>query len=49
MTLEVPESYADLGETMAGFPAFAVAFGAIVSLWYAHRQFFIRYPMGVPQ
>lgn len=46
VTLEVPESYADLRETMAGFPAFAVAFGAIVSLWYAHRQFFIRYPMG---
>jgi uncharacterized membrane protein len=46
VTLEVPSSYADLREAMAGFPAFALAFGGIVSLWYAHRQFFIRYPMG---
>jgi uncharacterized membrane protein len=46
VTLEVPSSYADLRETMSGFPAFAVGFGAILSLWYVHRQFFARYPIG---
>jgi uncharacterized membrane protein len=46
VTLDVPSSYVDLRETMSGFPAFAVGFGAILSLWYAHRQFFARYPIG---
>jgi uncharacterized membrane protein len=46
VTLTVPESYGDLREAVAGFPAFALAFAAIVSLWYSHRQFFCRYPLG---
>jgi hypothetical protein len=46
VTLEVPDSYDALLEAMTGFPAFALAFGAIVSLWNNHRSFFTRYPLG---
>lgn len=45
VTLEVPASYAELLEAVAGFPAFAIAFGLLIVLWYQHRQFFRAYPL----
>jgi uncharacterized membrane protein len=45
VTLEVPHSYEALLESVAGFPAFALAFAAIISLWYEHRRFFAEYPL----
>lgn len=46
VSLEVPASYDDLLEALTGFPALAIAFAAIVSLWAIHRGFFARYPLG---
>lgn len=46
VTLEVPSSYDQLLDALAGFPALAIAFAAIVSLWAIHREFFARYPLG---
>lgn len=46
VSLEVPSSYEELLEALAGFPALAIAFAAIVSLWAIHREFFARYPLG---
>ena len=46
VSLEVPASYSQLLEALAGFPALAIAFAAIVSLWAIHREFFARYPLG---
>lgn len=46
VSLEVPGSYDDLLEALAGFPALGIAFAAIVSLWAIHREFFARYPLG---
>lgn len=48
VTLEVPSNYDDLLNALAGFPALAIAFAAIVSLWAIHRDFFARYPLGEP-
>lgn len=45
VTLEVPGSYAALLESVAGFPAFALAFAAIISLWYEHHRFFAEYAL----
>lgn len=45
VTLEVPGSYAELLDAVAGFPAFAIAFGLLIVLWYQHRQFFRAYPL----
>jgi uncharacterized membrane protein len=45
VSLEVPNSYDALMETVAGFPAFALGFAAIVSLWHNHREFFAHYPL----
>lgn len=45
VTLEVPDSYDALLDAVAGFPAFALGFAAIVSLWYNHRSFFTHYPL----
>ena len=45
VTLEVPDSYDALLDAVAGFPAFALGFAAIVSLWYNHRSFFAHYPL----
>ena len=41
----VPVSYADLRQTIAGFPAFAVTFAMICWIWYEHYLFFRRYPL----
>jgi uncharacterized membrane protein len=46
VSLQVPASYEDLLEALTGFPALAIAFAAIVSLWAVHRGFFARYPLG---
>lgn len=46
VTLKVPTSYDELLQALAGFPALAIAFAAIVSLWAIHREFFARYPLG---
>jgi uncharacterized membrane protein len=46
VSLEVPSSYDELLDALAGFPALALAFAAIVSLWAIHREFFARYPLG---
>lgn len=48
VTLEVPGDYDELLDALGGFPAFGLAFGALVSLWAGHRQFFARYPLGDP-
>lgn len=42
---EVPSSYDELLAAVARFPAFALAFAALVSLWNNHREFFSRYPL----
>ena len=44
--LEVPTSYDALLEALRGFPAFFLAFAALVSLWFNHRGFFARYRLG---
>jgi hypothetical protein len=41
----VPGSYAELLTAVAGFPAFASAFGLLIVLWYQHRLFFRAYPL----
>jgi uncharacterized membrane protein len=46
VSLEVPDSYKALLETVARFPAFAIGFAALISLWVNHRQFFAAYPLG---
>lgn len=43
VSLEVPESFADLVRTMQGFPAFGVCFALLLLIWYAHYTFFRRY------
>jgi len=43
---EVPGSYEELTDAVARFPAFALAFAALVSLWWNHRQFFAAHPLG---
>lgn len=48
VSLEVPSSYDELLDALAGFPALAIAFAAIVSIWAIHREFFARYPLGDP-
>lgn len=45
VSLEVPDSYEALMDAIAGFPAFALGFLAIVSLWHNHREFFAHYPL----
>jgi uncharacterized membrane protein len=46
VTLEVPSDYDELLETVAGFPAFGLAFASLISLWAGHRQFFAHHPLG---
>jgi hypothetical protein len=45
VTLEVPRTYDELIHVLGGFPAFALAFMALLSLWSNHRQFFDSYPV----
>jgi uncharacterized membrane protein len=46
VTLEVPSDYDELLEALGRFPAFGLAFAALISLWAGHRQFFARHPLG---
>lgn len=43
VSLEVPRTFAQLLATMREFPAFAICFAILISLWYGHYQFFRRY------
>lgn len=43
VSLEVPDSFTALLETMKGFAAFAITFTALVAIWYGHYLFFRRY------
>jgi uncharacterized membrane protein len=42
---EVPRSYEELTDSVARFPAFALAFAALLSVWWNHRQLFAAYPL----
>jgi len=43
VSLEVPQTLADLLRTMRGFMAFAVSFAILIWIWYEHYIFFRRY------
>lgn len=43
VSLEVPRSYADLVETMRGFPAFGACFAILIWIWVEHYHFFRTY------
>jgi uncharacterized membrane protein len=45
VSLEVPGDFAGLVRQLHGFAAFAITFGALVTIWTIHRAFFRRYPM----
>ena len=45
VSLEVPESFADLQRILIGFPAFAVTFAVICWVWYEHYLLFRRYDL----
>ncbi len=45
VSLQVPQSFADLRATMAAFPAFAVSFALLAYIWYLQYSFFRRYAM----
>lgn len=45
VSVEVPESFADLRNILVGFPAFAVTFALICWIWYEHHLFFRRYDL----
>jgi uncharacterized membrane protein len=45
VSLEVPESFADLRAILVGFPAFAATFALICWVWYEHHLFFRRYDL----
>lgn len=43
VSLEVPQTFTELLERMSGFPAFAICFAMLISIWYRHFIFFRRY------
>jgi Endosomal/lysosomal potassium channel TMEM175 len=43
VSLEVPKSFADLINTMRGFPAFAVCFVMLATIWNTHYKFSRRF------
>jgi uncharacterized membrane protein len=43
VSLEVPKSFADLINTVRGFPAFAVCFLMLATIWNTHYKFSRRY------
>lgn len=45
VSLEVPESFAELQRILVGFPAFAVTFTLICWVWYEHYLLFRRYDL----
>jgi len=48
VSLEVPHTYADLINAMRGFPAFALAFAALMAVWVRHYYFFRYYGLDDP-
>jgi len=45
VSLEVPTEYADLIQTLRGFPAFAICFAMLTWIWHVHHTFFRRYAL----
>ena len=45
VSLEVPQSFNELMETMKGFPAFAICFAILTWVWHVHHTFFRRYAL----
>jgi len=45
VSLEVPQDYADLRQTLVGFPAFAATFAIVVWIWYEHYAFFRKFAL----
>lgn len=45
VSLEVPRDFAALVDQLYGFAAFAITFGALVTIWTIHRALFRRFPM----
>ena len=43
VSLEVPRSYAELMDVMAGFPSFACCFALLIWIWHEHNVFFRAY------
>lgn len=48
VSLEVPKSFSDLSNTMRGFPAFAVCFVMLASIWNTHYKFSRRFGLDDP-
>lgn len=45
VSLEVPQSYAELLHAMGGFLGFAICFSLLTWIWHVHHTFFRRYAM----
>jgi uncharacterized membrane protein len=43
VSLQAPRTYAELADTMRGFPAFAFTFAALMYVWVRHYYFFRYY------
>jgi uncharacterized membrane protein len=43
ISLEVPRTFRELKIAMQGFPAFAICFAWLLSIWFQHYRFFRRY------
>ncbi len=43
ISLEVPHTFRELKAAMHGFPAFAICFAWLLSIWFQHYRFFRRY------
>jgi hypothetical protein len=43
VSLEVPKTFDQLLKIMREFPAFAICFAILISLWHDHYRFFRRY------
>jgi len=43
ISLEVPRTFRELKVAMQGFPAFAICFAWLLSIWFQHYRFFRRY------
>ncbi len=43
VSLEVPQTFAELKADLAGFGAFALSFGALLLIWAVHNGYFRRY------
>jgi len=48
VSLKVPRSYDELMAAMSNFPAFAVCFAILASIWHAHYRYFRRYALQTP-